>query len=281
MLISVEHRTSYRYEPPAQGLGLRLRLFAAPTAQQIVRDWQVSVNGEPVRPLLTTAFGDREALWFEKRAGEEVEIVAAGTVETADHAGVLGREPRVRPGVYLRETLLTSPDEAIAALAAKAREGAGDAGPLAVAHTLNTAVHDALDYRAGATDASTTAAEAAAIGAGVCQDFAHLFIAAARVLEMPARYVVGYLYDEDAPELASHAWAEAHLAGLGWVGFDPVHDLCPTVHHVRLCSGFDAADAAPIRGTLLAGTEEEMDIAVTLSATQNQSQRPGSQSQRQ
>ncbi|MEL7174063.1 MAG: transglutaminase family protein [Pseudomonadota bacterium] len=281
MLLTVDHRTEYRYEPAAQGLALRLRLFPAPTAQQVVRDWQVTVNDEPVTPLLTTGFGEREALWFERRSGEALVVAARGTVETLDQAGVLGRDPRLRPGVYLRETALTEPDDAVEALAAAAREEAAGQGPLALAHALNEAVHTGLDYRAGATDASTTAAEAAAIGAGVCQDFAHLFISAARLLDLPARYVVGYLHDAEAPEMASHAWAEAHLEGLGWVGFDPVHEVCPTTSHIRLCTGFDAADAAPIRGTMMAGSEEEMEVTVAVAAAQQQSQRQGAGGQSQ
>ncbi|MEO0426857.1 MAG: transglutaminase family protein [Pseudomonadota bacterium] len=273
MLLTVEHRTEYRYEPPAQGLALRLRLFPTPTAQLVVRDWQVTVNGTAVKPLLTTGFGEKEALWFERRKGEALTVEARGTVETQDQAGVLGREPRLRPAVYLRETPLTEPDEAVEALAAKAREETEAQGPLALAHALNEAVHATLDYRAGATDATTTAAEAAAIGAGVCQDFAHLFISAARSLNLPARYVVGYLHDDEAPEMASHAWAEAYLDGLGWVGFDPVHEVCPTIAHIRLCTGFDAADAAPIRGTMMAGSEEEMEVTVAVAAAQQQSQR--------
>jgi transglutaminase-like putative cysteine protease len=131
-------------------------------------------------------------------------------------------------------------------------------------HALKDAVREALDYREGATDAETTAEEAATMGAGVCQDFAHLFLACARRLDVPARYVVGYLHDPQAPELASHAWVEAHVEGLGWVGFDPVHDVCPTTAHVRLATGFDAADAAPIRGTMRAGSEERLEVEVAV-----------------
>ncbi|MEM7497624.1 MAG: transglutaminase family protein [Pseudomonadota bacterium] len=281
MLISIDHRTEYRYDPPAQGLALRLRLFAGSTAQQSVRDWSVTVNGKAVSPLLTSGFGEREALWFERGTVEKIEVIARGTVETVDHAGVLGRDARLRPGVYIRETPLTEADETVAALAVAVRDEAAGKGALAMAHAINEAVHGALDYRTGATDASTTAAEAAAIGAGVCQDFAHLFISAARHLDLPARYVVGYLHDPDAPEMASHAWAEAHVEGLGWVGFDPVNEVCPAEHHVRLCSGFDASDAAPMRGTMLAGSEEEMDVTVAVAAAQQQSQSSDGQSQSQ
>ncbi|MDT8344965.1 MAG: transglutaminase family protein [Thermohalobaculum sp.] len=269
MRLTIEHRTRYTYAPPALNLHLRLKLFAPETASQSVKSWEVSVDGCPVAPLLTDAFGDAEALVALRRASEAVEIVAQGTVETADTAGVIGRLGTARPDVALRVTPLTRPDAAIEAMA---REAAAAEGPLARMHRLSELVAEALDYRAGATDPATTAAQALAIGAGVCQDFAHVLIAAARAMGLPARYVVGYLHDPEAPVSETHAWAEAHVAGLGWVGFDPVHQVCPAEAYVRLASGFDAADAAPIRGTLAAGHEEEMEVAVRVSTGQMQQQ---------
>ncbi|MEO1459819.1 MAG: transglutaminase family protein [Pseudomonadota bacterium] len=280
MRLAVEHRTTYRYEPPAHGLALRLRLYAVNTAQQQVLDWQVRVNGEPVRPLFTTAFGEPEALWFQARTEETVEIEAAGRVLTSDAAGVLGREIRVRPGIYLRDTALTEADEAVEALVESLAPA--EDGPLPRLHALSTAIHETLDYRAGVTDATTTAPQVVALGAGVCQDYAHLFIAAARAMEVPARYVVGYLHDAEAPPGETHAWAEAHVEGLGWIGFDPVHNVCPALTHVRLASGFDAADAAPIRGTLHPGVEESLTVSVSVTGPDAGGQPPaGSQAQSQ
>ncbi|MCL5776488.1 transglutaminase family protein [Limibaculum sp. FT325] len=269
MRLTVEHRTRYAYEPPAVHLHLRLKLFAPATAAQAVKAWEVTVDGRPVEPLVRDAFGDAEALVALRRKTESVEIIARGTVETTDTAGVLGRIGAARPEVALRTTPLTRPDAAIEAMA---REAAGEDGALARMHRLSALVAEALDYRPGATEAGTTAAQALAIGGGVCQDFAHLLIAGARAMGVPARYVVGYLHDPEAPLAETHAWAEAHVHGLGWVGFDPVHQVCPAESYVRLASGFDAADAAPIRGTLSAGHEEEMEVAVRVSAGQMQQQ---------
>ncbi|MEM6973929.1 MAG: transglutaminase family protein [Pseudomonadota bacterium] len=273
MRLAIEHVTTYRYAPAAQGLALRLRLYPMATVQQRPGRWEVRVNDDIIHPLLTTGFGEGEGMWFSRRTDEAVTITVSGEVATEDRAGVLGQMGRARPAIFLRDTALTEPGDAVAALAAKAE---GD-GPLARMHALNEVLHEALDYRQGVTASDTTAEQAAALGAGVCQDFAHVFIAAARHLGVPARYVVGYLHGSEAPELASHAWAEAHVEGLGWVGFDAVHEVCPAAHHVRLCTGFDAADAAPIRGTMLPGSDEEMSVEVTIgpvdgSQSQSQSQ---------
>jgi transglutaminase-like putative cysteine protease len=111
-------------------------------------------------------------------------------------------------------------------------------------------VADAIAYTPGETEHGTTAAEALALGHGVCQDHAHALIACALSLDIPARYVTGYLFASEETGLheASHAWAELHVEGLGWVGFDVSNRCCPDERYIRLGSGADATEAAPIRG---------------------------------
>jgi transglutaminase-like putative cysteine protease len=127
-------------------------------------------------------------------------------------------------------------------------------------------VADAIAYRPGATHAHTTAAEALALGEGVCQDHAHALIACARSRGIPARYVSGYLFatQDGVPHEAAHAWAELHVPGLGWVGFDPANRCCPDARYIRLGSGLDAQDAAPIRGIARGGGREAMDVTVAV-----------------
>jgi transglutaminase-like putative cysteine protease len=111
-------------------------------------------------------------------------------------------------------------------------------------------VHGKVAYELGASDAQTTAAQALAAGRGVCQDHAHIMLAMARFLGMPARYVTGYLVTgQGASSTAAHAWAELHVSGLGWVGFDAANGQCPTAHYVRVAAGLDAASVAPVRGS--------------------------------
>jgi transglutaminase-like putative cysteine protease len=235
--------------------------------------WGVSVNGVPVRSELTDSWGDQVCTVFARGGLERVEVVAEGTVETVDNAGVLrGHRAAVRPAVCLRTTARTEADDAIRTMA---REATGQGGPLLdQAHRLQDAVSGRIAYRTGATDPATTAAAALARGEGVCQDHAHVLIAAARSLGWPARYVTGYYMPEDGEDrpLATHAWAEIFIEGLGWVGFDPTHDLCPTDAYVRLCSGLDAFDAAPIRGHAEGIAEETLDVDVRVAA-QAQSQK--------
>lgn len=275
MLLTVRHLTRYTYEPEAQGVALRLKLFPAASAGQQSRDWTVAVNGEPIEPLLSDGAGDRIALWHAQAAVPEVEIVATGTVETADTAGVLrGVREAMPPAVYLRETPVTAPSPAIGALAHHIDEDQ----TLARLHALSEAVGDAVVYTPGATQAATTAAEAIVLTRGVCQDQAHVFIAAARCMGIPARYVAGYLLDPDRDDddggagEQTHAWAEAHVPSLGWVGFDITHQMCPTDAYVRLASGFDAADAAPIRGTFPPDIDQTLTSTVRIGQATVQSQ---------
>jgi transglutaminase-like putative cysteine protease len=138
-----------------------------------------------------------------------------------------------------------------------------DGAPLERMHKLMGTVNARVAYVIGATNAHTSAAEALKDGKGVCQDHAHIFIAAARVMGFPARYVNGYfLTDTEGPADAHHAWAEVFIGGLGWVGFDPANNICPTESYVRLACGLDAGSAAPIRGNRRGGSEEVLDVTV-------------------
>ena len=269
MRLSIRHATTYSYDPPAERCALRLRLYPPSFDTQRVLDWQVSVNGQNVPALLTTATGDREAIWTNPAPGAQVEVVASGEVETADLSGVVrGLKDSTRPGVYLRPTRLTEADRRIEALA----QGVADKSPLDRLHALMTAVREAVDYTPAATSASTTAAQALKLGKGVCQDHAHVFISAARVLRVPARYVVGYLLALDTKLTETHAWAEAHLPDIGWVGFDPANGLCPTDRYVRLGCGLDSADAAPIRGSVAGTPQERLSASVDIDETAGQNQ---------
>lgn len=276
MLLSVRHETRYRYAEHALGAMMRLRLSPVDCAMQQVVDWQVTVNDEPIEPGQTNSYGVPEVIWRTGNRLEEAVVVAEGTVETVDRAGILGfLDEAVSPRVFLRHGDFTRPSSAIAALA---REAAEADGPLASLHELCRIVHDRLDYQPDSTDTSTTAAEALELGRGVCQDFAHVFITAARLMSVPARYVAGYVHDpEQPPEMHwSHGWAEAFVEGLGWVGFDPTRKVCLTDHYIRLSWGQDAFDCAPLRGVAQLAGKISMEVDVTVAAatamTQSQAQ---------
>jgi transglutaminase-like putative cysteine protease len=264
MLIRVRHVTRYVYTERARYTVQSLRLTPAPFKSQRIAEWQVSVPG-CAKPLeFRDGFGNTMQLVTVSRPHSELAIEAGGTVETEDRSGVVEGLPKIVPTrVFLRETPQTRPDAAIRALA----ETASGNDTIERLHNLSDAVRDRVAYVAGITDAHTGAAEALADGKGVCQDHAHIFISAARTLGIPARYVTGYLVlDDPGPEPASahHAWAEAHVESLGWVGFDVANRICPTDRYVRLASGLDAGYTAPIVGSRLGGGSERLDVSVAV-----------------
>lgn len=253
MLLLVRHLTHMRYPAGAAGLALRLKLFPQSFEGQRVIDWHVEIDGEEIPHSTVGGYGERFAQWLSHGHRDELEIVAHGRVETDDRAGVIKRLRRACPtAVFLRDTPLTQPDDTIRALGDALLPG-GDT--LSGLHMLSGRVREALPYRGGMTDSTTSASAALAGNGGVCQDHAHIFIAAARARGVPARYVTGYLLagDEAHQQFETHAWAEAYVDSLGWVGFDVTNGLSPTDHYVRLCTGLDANDAAPVRGIVTGG----------------------------
>jgi transglutaminase-like putative cysteine protease len=167
---------------------------------------------------------------------------------------------------------LTQADPAIAEFA-QASLRAGDT-PLAVLHHLLEQVHDEIVFDGDPTQATTTAAESFALRRGVCQDLTHVFIAAARSIAIPARYIGGHFQRADGvtEQEAGHAWAEAFVPDLGWVAFDAANGICATDAHVRVAVGLDYLGAAPVRGTRFGGGGEALDVAVRVSEVGGQRQ---------
>lgn len=260
MLISIDHVTRYSFAEPAHHSIQCLHLTPSSFDGQRVVDWTIEMPEFDSAVRFRDSFGNTTHLTSLTKAQREFSIVAKGTVETDDKLGFVHGLTEVSPArVYKRETPKTAANDAIRDLCAGARA----TDPIERMHELMNAVRDNVDYAVGVTNAHTSAAEALSDGQGVCQDHAQIFISAARIMGVPARYVNGYFLNEtDEPSEAHHAWAEAYIAGLGWLGFDPANRICPTDRYVRLACGLDAGSAAPIRGTRRGGADEVLDVVV-------------------
>lgn len=267
MRIRISQQTCYRYAGPANYSMQVLRVRPRDNGGQKVLFWSLTVPHFANVTQGEDAFGNPLDTLYVSRLHSEISLLISAEVETVDTGGILlGVEEPFAPVFFLRKTALTAPDEAIGALAASAA-AASDGSALDLAHRLMEKVRDAIDYRIGETHTETTAAEALAHGYGVCQDHAHVFIAAARHAGLPARYVSGYLWEpRDTEYEASHAWAEAYIEGLGWVGFDVANRICPTDAHVRVACGLDYLEAAPARGLRRGGGEETMEVRLRVDA---------------
>ncbi len=263
MLISVRHETRYRYETPAVYTIQSLKLTPQNTTGQKVLSWSLDCGQDGTIPSFVDSFGNLTHTFVINREHSDVMIRVTGKVETTDVSGIIAGPHDPFPLVaYLRETELTQPDEALEDLAWGVAEGGK---PLDLAHALMAAVRDRIDYQEGETQVETTAAQALAQASGVCQDHAHVFICCARLRGIPARYVSGYLQASDNMDEiyeAGHAWAEAYIEDLGWVGFDVANRICPSESHLRVAVGLDYREAAPIRGLRLGGGAEKLDVSV-------------------
>jgi transglutaminase-like putative cysteine protease len=265
MRLTVDHVTHYRFDPPKRGVIQSLRLTPSVFDGQIAIEWTIDTGTAVRGASFRDGAGDR--IETAKHVGPITEafVAVTGVVETVDLSGVLrGHREVIPPAAYLRSTRSTRPDVALTELAEGAVAGIAASRALDRAHALMNAVADAVAYTPGETEHGTTAAEALALGHGVCQDHAHVMIAAARILDMPARYVTGYLFasEDVAAHEASHAWAEIFVPDLGWVGFDASNRVCPNDRYIRIGSGADAAEAAPIRGVARGFGDETMDVRV-------------------
>lgn len=272
MRIAIDHLTEYTYETPARYGVQELRLTPVDTRGQKVVEWSIEAPGIEGAAEFRDCWGNRVALINQTDERSQLAIRIRGVVETHAGDGIVGTlegEPPAR--IFMRESPLAMPDRALKAIASSLEGRHDDA--LSLYHALMGLIFERMVYDTDVTDADTTAAEALAAGRGVCQDFAHVFIAVCRVLGHPARYVTGYLAMPQTLEQAEahHAWAEAEVPGLGWVGFDPANEICPDERYVRLACGPDASYAAPVRGIRRGSGLGQLSVSVTASV-QNQSQ---------
>jgi len=272
MRISIEHTTRYDYDTPTKGIIQLLRLTPRPHDGQHVLSWRVELDGDVRLNAGEDALGNITHLFCEPGPVKRLEARVYGEVDTRDTGGVVhGAVERFPPLVFLRETALTQPDAALRDFARTVTDKADS--PLKKLHALLGAVSEQIAFDTDATKVATSAAQAFELKKGVCQDLTQIFVTSARVLGIPARYVSGHLSrTEQVEQDAAHAWAEAYVENLGWVGFDAVNDICPTETYVRVAIGLDYLGAAPVRGSRQGGGTEHLAVKLRVTpAFQNQS----------
>jgi transglutaminase-like putative cysteine protease len=264
MKLHVHHQTRYDYETSVRSSIQRLYLTPSSFATQKIISWTIEAPGIDKALAYTDGFGNQVHVITSQGPHDHVTVTAQGVVDTQDAAGVVKGFKCASPdSVFLRQTSATQPSAELSEIARTA--AAKHPKQLDMLHEIMNQVHARIAYRIGTTYFHTTAAEALADGKGVCQDHAHAMLSIVRFLGIPGRYVTGYLVTEgNNPATASHAWAEALVANLGWVGFDAANGKCPTADYVRVASGLDAQGVVPVRGSRRGGEVESMTVAVTV-----------------
>jgi transglutaminase-like putative cysteine protease len=277
LTLSIRHTTHYAFAEPVVHALQRLRLTPKETQGQRIVHWAMDFANARAELQYDDQHFNHVTLISLDPGAREVTVTCKGVVETEDNAGVIGRHSGHLPlWSFLRQTPLTRPGPRLRALLRDLNGAGGGGAPLDFLHALSGLIRERIVYEAGRTHAATTAEEAASHGYGVCQDHAHVFIAAARAHGIPARYVSGYLMMDDRIEQeATHAWAEAHVEGLGWVGFDVSNGISPDPRYVRVATGSDYRDAAPVTGISIGAAAEALTVGVAVEAQpplQSQSQ---------
>jgi transglutaminase-like putative cysteine protease len=273
MRIRISHETRYHYAAPISGVIQTLRLTPRNHDGHYVVRWRIDVTEDCRLNEHEDAFGNITHTFTADGPFTDLGVQVEGEIEVQDTAGIVqGTIERFPPSLYLRATALTEPDAAIAHFARETRAQADDTLPLL--HALLGRIHSEMTFDTVETGTTTTAAEAFTLKRGVCQDLTHIFIAAARHLDIPARYVGGYFHRVDGvtQQDAGHAWAEAYVPSVGWIAFDPTNGICATEAYVRVAVGLDYLGASPVRGARRGGGTESMAVKVVVDQAARQVQ---------
>ncbi|MEO8722471.1 MAG: transglutaminase family protein [Sphingobium sp.] len=260
MRLHVNHVTTYRYDAPVPYGLQQLRLTPRPCIGQDIVHWDIRIDGGKKELGFADQYGNQVDLISTQVGAQEISIHSTGEVEVSNRGGILGPHSGFMPlWAYTCETALTKAGPRIRALLREL--GSDFDSDIARAHALSALITRHAAYRTGTTNTETTGEQALEDGSGVCQDHAHIFISAMRVLGHPARYVSGYLMMNDrTSQDATHAWAEAHMDGIGWVGFDVSNGYSPDDRYIRIATALDFKGATPVSGLRYGAAHENMFV---------------------
>ena len=261
-MISIHHETHYQYsKAPVQSVQ-RLHLTPSSSDAQQIKHWQIDLEGTDMVFSCRDHHGNIVHIAAQNTQNPDIKITASGKVETKDVLGVAGRHDNFLPlDLYRQETDYCKPGPALRKLEAKMPKSDED---ISFLHDLSAYVTDQVTYQKAKTNSQTDAEFAAAQGSGVCQDHVHIFLTLARRKGFAARYVSGHLVTPtELAHQATHAWAEVHVKGLGWVGFDISNGISPDQNYIKLASGFDYRDVQPVAGMRFGDGTEVMTTEVS------------------
>ncbi len=272
MRIRITHSTTFAYAPAARSVIQNLRLTPRSFESQYVMRWRVGVDIDGSLRSSEDSLGNVMHAFSYQGAIERFTVVAAGEVTTTDTVGVVrGAVEPLPEAIFLRATPLAQANAALREFALDAVGVSRD--PLERLHHLMQAVHTVIAHDEAGAEIKGGAAEAFALRRARAVDVAHIFIACARSLGVPARFVSGYRAPRDGPAPQGlFAWAEAVAPVIGWVAFDAVHNQCADDRYVRVAVGFDSLGAAPFRAAQSGGGAETIDETVRIEQAIGQSQ---------
>lgn len=260
MRLKITHTTRYEFDTGVRYGLWQLRKWPKSFRAQSVLTWQTSIEGGRKELQFEDFNRNTVELMSVEPGSRSVSIRSEGEVAMTDTHGVVGPHEGCAPlWLFRRGTEMTKSGPGTRDLV---RRVEGD-GLLDRLHALSEVIREAVTYETGRSESDWSAEDVVSAGYGVCQDHTHVFLTCARLMGVPARYVSGYLMMNDRiSQEAMHAWAEAYVDGLGWVGFDISNAISPDTRYVRVATGLDYAEAAPVSGMRYGGEGESLTVAV-------------------
>ena len=290
MIYSVRHTTTFHYEPAVRESVMEVRLQPRSDGEQRCLSFTLDVD-PPANIMQYRDFTGNTVHHFDIAGSHTlVKVTAQSAVEVqsvpaprpADSGDWADLDALIAGNDYWEMLLPSHFAHSSAPLEQLAQElGCERRGnPLEMLTELNAAIYELFAYVPNSTKVDSPIGEALRTRQGVCQDFAHIMITLVRRLNVPCRYVSGYMFHRDEAEKdrslegASHAWVEALVPRLGWVAFDPTNNLIGGDRHIRVAIGRDYADVPPTRGVYKGEAQSELSVAVTVSPADNVAPEP-------
>jgi transglutaminase-like putative cysteine protease len=261
MHLKICHRTEYRYETPVHYSIQELRLTPPQVAGQQIEQWKIST---PIKSTVShDAFDNACNVFVQEAPYTSMMIEAEGEIQTQDAFEYIDSPKAVSPYYLLQQTNLTEPSEE---MLSHFESHLPKKNTMDEVLKLASAVQQAILYFPGQTNFATTAAQSFAMKSGVCQDHAHIMLSLCRAAGIPARYVSGYFFAEESPNLASHAWIDfcSDISKGIWVSVDITHACLVDSRHIRLAIGRDYYSAAPVKGVRSGGGGEELSASISI-----------------
>ena len=261
MHLKIRHRTEYRYESPVRYSIQELRLTPSQISGQKIEKWRLNTPIKSINSI--DAFGNLCSVFVQENPYTSMMIEAEGELRTQDVHIVHDDTKSISPYYLLQQTNLTEPSEEMLDHFSSHLPKSNSIDSIL---NLASAIQSSILYSPGQTNFASTAVQSFAIKSGVCQDHSHIMLGLCRSSKIPARYVSGYFFTEDSPELASHAWIDfcLDIEKKIWIGVDITHSCLIDSRHIRLAIGKDYYSAAPVKGVRSGGGEEELSASISI-----------------
>ena len=276
----IDHVSRYHYSLPSRRCSMSLCLKPRQGPNQRLISFDVETEPPVSLHQEVDCFGNVKYNLNIYREHAYLRIAARSLISKTRHAPLpdgIGRKAWEEIGHwkksidgwdFLLPSALSRPSPALEAFVRRHGIKPNPDDPLISLKGLSDAIYRIFEYRPGSTSTASPIDHILETGRGVCQDYAHVMIAIARMWDIPARYVMGYFYDagrtDGAEEHTTHAWVECRLPQLGWVGFDPTNQSLPDERHISVAVGRDFQDVSPTRGVRYGGGESQLDIDVRM-----------------